>query len=294
MKRHHRLLMAAILLFTACTTGNKVFAQRFFNNPVSQYYRNGFLWNPAFAGKEGTRFYGLLNKSWNGFEGAPEQISLSADMRFAEKMGAGLQVTSDKSGIFQRYSGTLSYAYALEFSESSSLRLGGSLNFYNERLDGEALIYEGQLDPTGKALNESAINFDGDFGAVFESKGFSFGGTAYNLGAWSQSQNERSADLAIAQLMGSYRFDLENERVHIKPLLAYKMFYDHTNIFTAATQVEYDGAFHAGIYWQSTGNIMGGVGLMLKEAAEVNFFYSGRNKYQVNQQYEVGLKYTIR
>lgn len=282
------LLICSVTLFSLTAS-----AQRFFNNPISQYYRDGYLWNPAMAGNAGTRLYGLLNKSWIGFDGAPKQIGFAGDMKLNEKTGVGLQLTSDKSGVFQRYMGALSYAYKISFSETSNLRLGGNMSFYNERIDSKALVDEGQVDLTGTQFNEKSMEFNGDLGVAYESGNISIGATAYNLGTHLDKSDEKSADLAMGQAVASVKLQCEDERINIRPMIAYKLFYKHTNIFTAATQVEFDQVFHAGIYWQSTGNMMGGVGLMYKQLGEVNFFYSGKNKYGTNQQFEVGLKLKI-
>lgn len=275
------------LLAAACIPAK---AQRYFSQPISQYYRNGYLWNPALAGKEGTRLYGLINKSWIGFDGAPTQVSLSGDVKMGANFGVGAQVTSGKSGAFERYMGALSYAYRVQLAEDKNLRIGGNVSFYKERLDKSSLYNNGEADPFGLSFNDNKVSVNGDLGLSYDGGGLTLGATSYNLGAYLQEPGERSADLAIGQVMASYSFKGEDDKISFQPLLAYKMFYHHDNILTAAMQVEYDKVFHAGVYWQSTGNPMGSVGVMLMDLGEVNFFYSGKNKYGYNQVYEVGLK----
>ncbi|MFT3824933.1 MAG: PorP/SprF family type IX secretion system membrane protein [Chitinophagaceae bacterium] len=292
MKKNTLYIIATLLGLSLLTT-MPVMAQRFFTNPVSQYYRDGFLWNPAQAGQENTRIYALLNKSWAGFEGAPRQISLAGDMKVNESSGAGIQFVSDKSGILQRNMGSVSYAYGIKFSEDEQLRMGLSLSFYKERLDNSALTSGGQVDETVKNFNGKGIQFDGDFGVSYEGKQLKFGAAAYNLSNVLKSSDKRSTDLALAQVQAAYRFECE-EKMTLQPMVAYKMFYKQDNIFTAGMQYEYENVFHASVYWQSTGSAMGGVGVMLKEYGELNFFYSGANKFGYNKQYEVGLKVKLK
>lgn len=295
MKKNLYNLIAVLLVAASVATSLPAAGQRYFNNPISQYYRDGYLWNPALAGNEGTRIYGLLNRSWIGFEGAPKQINIAGDMKLGESSGVGIQLISDKSGVFQRYMGAVSYAFIARLSETNKLRLGGDLSFYKERLDNSALTADGQVDLSGKSFNDKSMELNGDLGAVFEGTNLSVGVTAYNLRSYLENGDKRSADIAIGQALAAYKFTCGGEeKITLQPLMAYKMYYKHTDVLTAAMQLEYQDVFHAGIYWQSTGNAMGGVGLMLKEMGEINFFYSGKNKQGYNQQYEVGLKLKIK
>lgn len=270
-------------------------SQHTFNNSVSQYFRDGYLWNPALAGRVGTRIYGLFNSSWSGFDGAAQLIGLSADMDLGRNMGAGVRLSSYSSGIFKRYSGALSYAYEIKLKANSSLRLGGDLSFYKGHLDSKDMVSDGgQVDPAAASFNEKGIRFNGDLGAYYSINGFSIGATGYNLGAYFKSGDERASDLELAEVLSSYRFTLTNERLSLSPLAAYKVFTESDNIFVGGLQFEYDRIFHTSLYWQSTGSVMGGLGVILKEVAEINFFYTSKNKYGYRDQYEVGLKYMIK
>lgn len=293
MKKNLRYIIPVMLIAGSLLSTMVAQAQRYFNNPLSQYYRNGYLWNPALAGQEGTRVYALLNKSWAGFEGAPKQINLAGDMKMGDRSAAGIQFVSDKSGILQRNMGSLSYAYGINFSETDKLSMGLSVSFYKERLDNSAVNQGGQVDEAVKSFNEKGVQFDGDFGIAYEGKQLKLSAAAWNLSNVLKSTENRSADLAIGQVQASYQFQCE-EKMSLQPMVAYKMFYKQDNLLTAGVQYEYENVFHAGVFWQSTGNAAGGVGVMLKEYGELNFFYNGANKYGYNKQYEVGLKVKLK
>ncbi|NII27977.1 PorP/SprF family type IX secretion system membrane protein [Pseudoflavitalea sp. X16] len=289
MKKDLKHIIPVMLTMFSLLNTTRVTAQRFFNNPLSQYYRNGYLWNPALSGQEGSRAYALLHKSWAGFEGAPRQISLAGDMKMGEKAAVGIRFIADKSGMLQRNMGALSYAYGISFSGTSKLSMGLNVGFYKERLDNSALAQGGQVDEAVKSFNEKGIQFDGDFGIAYEGIGLKLGAAAWNLSNVLKSADKRSADLSVAQVQAAYRFECDG-KTNLQPMVAYKLFYKQDNIFTAGMQYEYENIFHAGIFWQSTGNAAGGVGILLKEYGELNFFYNGANKYGYNKQYEVGLK----
>jgi hypothetical protein len=72
------------------------------------------------------------------------------------------------------------------------------------------------------------------------------------------------------------------------------MYYKADNIFLVAAQFEYAKAFHTSLYWESTGSVMGGLGFLLDDRAEINFFYATKNRYGYHDQFEIGLKFKIK
>ncbi len=291
MKRNQCKIISFIICIVFCMA--EADGQRYFNNPIAQYFRNDYLWNPSFAGQATRpRIYALMNSSWTGFENAPRLINFSGDLAFGNNSGAGLQLISDKSGVLQRNLGAISYSYKVKFSDEEFLRLGTSLELYKERLDNNVINASGDVDPVVKEFNSRGWQFDGDFGLAYQNNNFMLGGAVFNLS--SKNFKVATSDLALAQVQTSYKwyFDEEN-KMSISPLLSYKMYKQHENIFTGAAQFELDKVFHASLYWQSTGNMMGGLGVEIKDWIEANFFYSGKMKYGYNPQYEIGLKVVI-
>jgi type IX secretion system PorP/SprF family membrane protein len=264
-------------------------AQSYFNNPVSQYFRNQYLWNGAYAGAKAKPFvYGLVNKSWTGFDGAPTLVMLTGDLSFGKNSGAGLQFVSDKSGSLQRTIAKFNYSYKVVMSETENLRLGIGLSGFKERLSSEVTSNNGQFDPTVKSFNDRSWEVDGEFGAVYENSNFSFGASFFNLRTALKNLESRPTDLPVIQLVTSYKFDLQND-LGLKPLASFRHYMNSKNLLTAGAQLEYDKTFHASAMYQTNGSVLGGLGVMLKELGEVNFFYSGNNSQGYGQQYEVAL-----
>lgn len=280
------LLLVTILAFPAM-------AQHNFNNSAAQYYRDGYLWNPAIAGFDGSRIYGLFSTGGSGFEDAPKNLALALDLDFHNKMGGGLRFHSFSAGALTEYSGALSYAYELKFDDQNSLRLGGELSLYNQRIDSKYISDGGQVDPVAVDFNNQSVHFDGNIGAFYNIKGFSIGAVAYNLSSHFKEKKDQPDDLEVAQFQTSYRFTLENEELSLTPLVAYKMFSKLEDYMVGGVQFQYDHVFHAGIFYQSTDRFMGGVGFMLKKVAEINFFYTTKNKDGYFNKYEVGLKFAL-
>lgn len=269
-------------------------AQFSFNHAISRYYRDGYLWNPALAGNQNTRLYALRNGSWSGFEGSSVLYGLAADFDFHDNMGAGIHLSSFSSGVFERYTGALSYSYKLKINEDDYFRIGGDLSFYKGHLDMKEIASGGQPDPEATEFNGKGIRFDGDIGAYFEANGFSAGATGYNLGRVFKKASARESDLEVGQVLASYKIPFANKDFSLQPMVAWNVFYASSDILTAAAQLDYRGLFYTSLYWESTGSVMGGVGFTLRDAAEINLFYSSSNSYGYHDEFEIGLKYTIK
>ncbi|BAV06155.1 type IX secretion system membrane protein, PorP/SprF family [Filimonas lacunae] len=266
-------------------------AQLYYNNAVAHYYRNNYLANPAYAGAHDNPFvYALANRSWIGFDGAPTLMQLTGDMGFGKNSAAGLQLTNDKSGVLRRTSAKVSYGYKIKLSGKEQIRLGFSLATYKQQLDGAAIIDGGAVDNGAKQFNQKGWQVDGDFGAVYELKGFSFSATGFNLRQWFPKVTGNDIDMETMNVMTSYAWKPEgNNEYEIKPLLSGRFFTKRSWILAAGTQFTYDQTFHASAIWQNTGSICGTLGLLLKNFGELNLSYVSNNKQGYGQQYEVGV-----
>jgi type IX secretion system PorP/SprF family membrane protein len=287
MKHNRSTIKIFLLLF--CVGGSIVsVAQQYMKNPVGQYYSNGYLWNPAYAGsKDHPSFYALLNKSWIGFEGSPTLVMFTGDIAFGKASGIGLKLLSDKSGMLYRTSVMLDYAYTLRFTNERRLRLGISAGTFSERLNAEG---NALADPAIYGYNnDTRTNFDGSLGAVYEDGNFSAGASFYNLNSGYFSKNN-SMDVALANFMASYTLLVTSgDSTTIKPLIGYKLYSQTGNIFTAGMQIEQRKIFYAGVLWQQTGNFIGSIGIRIGKTAEINCSYSSNNKYGYGQLWEIGL-----
>lgn len=279
-----------ITLVVSLFCGQIASAQTYTNNPISQYFRNGYLWNAAYAGaKETPSLYALINRSWIGFDGAPTLINLAGNFAISTNSGAGLQISTDKAGALQRMAARLNYSYKLLFSETEHLHLGIGINTYRERLNSDLVGSDpGAVDPVLKSFNEKSIYVDGEFGAVYENKHLSFGASFVNFRRSVQKEQNRPTDMPIMQMMGSYTIELENE-LNLRPLASFKHYINNKNLFAAGCELAYEKTFHVSLLYQNTGSILGGLGLSLKDVGEINFAYGSNNKNGYGQQYEVGL-----
>lgn len=284
-----------ILYLTAlCGVGisKPVKAQLYYNNPVARFYRNNYLANPAYAGSHSGPFiYGLANRSWIGFDGAPVLVQFTGDMAFGENSGAGIQLASDKTGVLHRTYTKFSYAYKIKLKgKDEAIRLGFSLSAWKQQLDGSAIIDGGVVDNTAKQFNGQGWQVDGDFGATYQLAGFQFSAAGFNLRQWSKNIQGQGVDVETVNLMSSYAWKPEgNDEYEIKPMAAARFFTKRSVIIAGGAQFTYNNAFHASAIWQNTGSICGTLGVLLKNFGEVNVSYVSNNKQGYGQQYEVGI-----
>lgn len=279
-----------LLLLSGAIAMAPAAAQQSYNSPVARFYRNNYLANPAYAGsRENAFFYGLVNHSWLGFDGAPTLTQFTADLPFAEHSGAGIQVSTDKAGVLRRTTAKLSYAYKIQTGgEDEQLKLGFSLAGYRQQLDAASVSSGGVYDPFAKSFNDRGWQVDGDFGAVYQTSNFQFSAAAFNLRQTFRKEEEKPANLETFNLMTSYAFNA-GEKVVLKPLASARFFYKESWILGLGTQFTYDQLFHTSVIWQHTGSFSGTLGLLLRNIGEANFTYVTSNKQNQGQQYEVGL-----
>ncbi|HEY0896740.1 MAG TPA: PorP/SprF family type IX secretion system membrane protein [Sphingobacteriaceae bacterium] len=138
-------------------------------NPFgAQYFQNRYLANPSMAALEnGLTFNGGFRQLWSKIPGSPVTNALTAEYRVNRKVGTGIRIVNEGSGLIKTTRVMGSYAYHLPLDEASrKLHLGLSFGFMNERLMNEKLDGE-QGDITVSRFNRRETYLDGDFGAAY-------------------------------------------------------------------------------------------------------------------------------
>ena len=123
------------------------------NALFSQYMFNTLAINPAYAGSRNVvAATALYRNQWVGIEGAPKTGTFTVDAPFAnERIGLGMQLSSDRIGITRTTSGFLTAAYKIPMGYEGTLSFGleGSVASYN------ANFSDISLDPTGPVPDPS-------------------------------------------------------------------------------------------------------------------------------------------
>lgn len=160
---------------------------------TNQYVLNPITINPAYAGNRGVlNFAAFYRKQWVGIKGSPETMSLMADAPFNDdKMGLGLNVSSDKIGVTKETKFNTSYSYKIDVGK-------GNLAFGL----GAGIIV------TNTAWSELIVLDPGDEFYLADSKAYVV--PTFSFGTYYTSQ-KYFAGFSVPKLIG-YKFDPEKNK----------------------------------------------------------------------------------
>ncbi len=178
-----RIFFSSLLtLFALFTTGESVLLAQ--QVPLfSQYMFNGLYLNPAYAGYK-NEFYlqGSYRTQWQGWDGAPQLLAVSADGSLAKgKVGLGLLVSVDKAGTQQILSLMSDYSYKFNVGEFTTLSFGLGLGAVQYSMD-ETKLHPG--DPNDPRIIGADYNQwlpEANAGLYLYSDRFYVGISAMNL-----------------------------------------------------------------------------------------------------------------
>jgi type IX secretion system PorP/SprF family membrane protein len=192
----------------------------------SHHYFIPVLINPGATGFNGDHeILAGYRSNYGDFDGAPRTFTALYNGSFADKIGLGFQLTSDKVGVSNLFEGQLNYAYRFTINDVMlSIGLSTALQTYSiSNVQGDINVDQSDI------LLQEAINgytlFDGSAGIYGEAdKKFFFGVSFPNL------IKNRLTDIAgdinlpnfdvfsYAVLVG-YRFNIENYNFTVEPSL---------------------------------------------------------------------------
>jgi type IX secretion system PorP/SprF family membrane protein len=149
------------------------------NLPVFTQYLadNPFVISPAYAGIGDNlriRVNGLTQ--WVGIKDAPDNQSLYADFRIADRSGVGIQLYNDKNGYTSQTGAKVSFAHhlILDYYSKQYLSFGLSYNYNNFKIDINKFNPDFEnpvLDPS-ITDNRFTANNNFDVSALYRNKGF--------------------------------------------------------------------------------------------------------------------------
>ena len=140
----------------------------------TSYQLSPFLYNPAFAGVDGTtQLNAVIRNQWSGVREAPQTDVISGyGLLRNEKMGLGATAFKDVAGADSRRGITLSYAYHLRVKNDMSLSLGLSAGFLQYRLDHTIINPYDDGDPVFNSPILSSVVPTATFGAYLYADNF--------------------------------------------------------------------------------------------------------------------------
>ena len=198
----------------------------------TQWMQNKLMYNPGYAGTGGgICAVAQFRQQWVNFDGAPQSIAFSGDMRLkAVPVGVGLNVINDKIGpmktLFIRAAGS----YILPI-KNGNLGIGLDVGILQKGISDTWITPEpGKIDPNIPGIYEAASNpdlnkikYDLGFGAFYQIPGkFYVGLSSAHLPAQTVGSGDIKYKLSRHYYaMAGYTFPL-NPRNTITPNIKYK------------------------------------------------------------------------
>ncbi|HYG49345.1 MAG TPA: type IX secretion system membrane protein PorP/SprF [Flavobacteriales bacterium] len=176
--------MKKILLILSVIVGGQVYAQQ--QATFTNYLLNNYYFNPAIAGSNNVHTANLSYRNqWVGFEGAPVTIMANfyGSYRNRGKIGYGLGIISDKTGLTNQTGVYANYAHHFKLGDKIKLGFGIRPGYIQYRVK----LYDAQLADagdevlTGNVLSVNAVDFNGGF-HLYSEKFFFMGSVSQILG----------------------------------------------------------------------------------------------------------------
>ncbi|MDO3624658.1 PorP/SprF family type IX secretion system membrane protein [Mucilaginibacter sp. BT774] len=262
------------------------------------FYQNRYLNNPSVAGLDkGLNINLGYLQQWSSFPGAPKTQSLTAEYLATEKVGVGLNISDNQSGIFRQTRIMASYAYHLPLGDlNQKLNFGLSLGINDPSLNYDAI--DGDLtDIKIEQYNQRGLYVDGDLGLSYTSNHLFIEGVLPNLNTnvFNRPGQRPDVDRTIFFTAASYKFDLNGETgaFSLEPLVAFRETKGFADIFDAGLNFKMNN-YHLDLQtiYHSDNNFGFGVAFDQHNYA-LNFSYNlstGPITNYTNGAFEVGIR----
>jgi type IX secretion system PorP/SprF family membrane protein len=262
------------------------------------YFQNAYLYNPATAGMDPElKINSSFRQQWSAFPGTPQTSALTADYQPTERVGVGMNINDDQSGLVRQTRIMGTYAYHLPVGENSQqLHFGISLGVDDSRVDYNK-VHGDITDAQIAQYNQLKAYADGDFGAAYTDNNLYVGAALPNLkSAFFKSSDSRfDADRMLFIGIASYKIPLvsDNRSFVLQPLLGYRIVKGYNDIIDGGVNFSMN---NYGIYMQAIYHSSQSLGLCFgldQDVYALNLGYNletGPIRVYTQGAFELGLK----
>jgi len=226
--------MRKLIIYTFLLLITKSYSQEL-NLPVFTQYLadNNFVVSPTYAGIGDNlkiRANGLTQ--WVGIKGAPDNQSLYADFRIADRSGVGVSFYNDRNGNTIQTGAKFSFAHhlILDYYSKMYLSFGISYNLNHFKIDINNFntTYENPILDPYVTDDRATTNNNFDVGVLYRLKGFFFSFNANNILDKKFDSDLRKAEpnlLLNYQIYSGYVFNgPKKSNLEFEPSVYYQMF----------------------------------------------------------------------
>jgi type IX secretion system PorP/SprF family membrane protein len=268
-------------------------------NPYqSIYFQNRYLVNPAMAGLDKGLNLNLADlRQWTPFPGSPRSQSLTGEYQATDKVGLGLNITDEQSGIFRQTRLMGSYAYHLPLGdEHQKLNFGLSLGINDSRIDYNSVNAD-LTDVELAQYNQKGPYFDGDLGLSYSSDNLFIEGVLPNLNTviFNRGGQRADVDRTVFFTAISYKIALSDDitAYSLEPLAAYREIKGFSNIIDLGLNLKMND-YHLDLQTIYHTNNNWGFGFVVNQPGyNISFdynLYTGQIANYANGAFEIGFK----
>jgi len=241
--------------------------------PMSMYYLNEYLYNPAVAGKKQGLNVGLSyknNLTGNNGQSVANTVTLDYGMG---KSGFGLSLNTDKDGLLNVNRFAATYAYNIQTSTTGNLRFGLSAGVTSVKLNMSDIIGEVD-DQLVQQFNDQGYVFDGDLGVHYSDAKLSLSAVAPNLRSLVYSENVNDGyNYSTFYFSAAYQF-LDGP-IKLTPKLLYRGLDGYDNVVDAGVNVQFaEDTFNLLAFYHSNNSVSFGIGFNILKKYQMQASYS--------------------
>jgi len=261
------IIIAAILFFASLELKAQV------SPPMSMYYLNEYLYNPAVAGKKQGLNVGLSYKNnLTGSNGQSVANTITVDYGLG-KNGFGLSVVTDKDGLLNVNRFSTSYAYNVKTSEAGNLRFGLSAGVSSLKVNMSDIIGDG-TDLIPQQFNEQGYIFDGDLGVNYENGKLSLSAVAPNLRSLIYSENVNDG-YNYSTFYFSAAYQVLDGPIKLTPKLLYRGLDGYDNVIDVGLNAQFaEDKFNLLAFYHSSNSLSFGMGFNILKKYQMQASYS--------------------
>jgi type IX secretion system PorP/SprF family membrane protein len=269
MKRNYITYITVLGIFLL--TSVKLKAQ--VSPPMSMYYLNEYLYNPAAAGiKQGVNVGLSYKNNLTGSNGQSVANTITLDYGMG-KSGFGLSVNTDKDGLLAVNKFAASYAYNVQVSATGNLRFGISAGVSSLKIDMSDII--GDVDDQyAQQFNDQGYVFDGDLGAHYSDGKISLSAVAPNLRNLVYSENV-SDGYNYSTFYFSAAYKLTSGTVNLIPKVLYRGLEGYDSVIDAGINAQFaEDKFNLLAFYHSSNSLSFGMGFNILKKYQMQASYS--------------------
>ncbi|MBL4862130.1 MAG: type IX secretion system membrane protein PorP/SprF [Crocinitomicaceae bacterium] len=266
-----RTLLICIGLAFAC---NALAQQR---AGYSNFLLNDYYYNPAIAGSKNVHVANLTYRNqWVGFDGAPTLMmgNFYGSVKNRGKMGYGVSLISEGTGITQNTTIYLNYAHHFKLTEHIKLGLGIQPGYmqYRVRLYDAQLADQGDEVLTGTVYPASAVDVSSGFN-LYSDKFFLMGSAHHLLGKSIQFTSYNSNLQFHYNLIAGYNIKFKKKKFELQPSLMIKYTRPVPVQITGMLRGTFKDKFWLGFLYRTDDAVGVSLGMKVHERFSVGYGY---------------------